>query len=69
MIITSTEFKTNMGKYLGLVAREEIIITMKGKTVAKLVGTDDKSDLIKSLKGILPPNSSVAEAKDGRLAK
>jgi len=67
MIITSTEFKTNMGKYLDLIDQEEIIITRNGKRVAKLVDASDKSDLIKSLKGILPAGATMEEAKEERL--
>ncbi|UQZ88043.1 type II toxin-antitoxin system prevent-host-death family antitoxin [Deltaproteobacteria bacterium Smac51] len=67
MIITSTEFKTNIGKYLDLVDREEIIITRNGKRVAKLVDATDKSDLVKALKGVLPIDASLEAAKEERL--
>ena len=33
MIITATEFKTNIGKYLTLVNEEEIIIAKNGKGI------------------------------------
>jgi len=36
MIITATEFKTNLGKYFDLVANEDIWISKNGKTIAKL---------------------------------
>lgn len=36
MLITATEFKTNIGKYLTLVNDEEIIITKNGKGIVKL---------------------------------
>ncbi|UQZ91117.1 type II toxin-antitoxin system prevent-host-death family antitoxin [Deltaproteobacteria bacterium Smac51] len=68
MIITSTEFKTNIGKYLDLVDSEEIIITRNGKRVAKLVDATDKSDLVKALKGVLPVDASLEAAKEERLA-
>jgi prevent-host-death family protein len=38
MEITATEFKTNLGKYLDAVEREDVIITKNGKPVARLVG-------------------------------
>jgi prevent-host-death family protein len=38
MEITATEFKTNLGKYLDSVEREDVIITKNGKPVARLVG-------------------------------
>ncbi len=37
MIVNATEFKTRAGKYLGIVDKEEVIITRNGKEVAKLV--------------------------------
>lgn len=37
MIVSATEFKTRVGKYLEIVDKEEIIITRNGKQVAKLV--------------------------------
>lgn len=37
MIVTATEFKTNFGKYLDMIAKEDIFITRNGKTIAKVV--------------------------------
>lgn len=37
MVVTATEFKANFGKYLELIAKEDIIITRNGKTVAKVI--------------------------------
>ena len=37
MVVTATEFKANFGKYLELIAKEDIFITRNGKTVAKVV--------------------------------
>ena len=37
MIVTATEFKTNLGKYFDLVLTEDIWISKNGKTIAKLV--------------------------------
>ena len=31
MVVTATEFKVNFGKYLGLLATEDIFITKNGK--------------------------------------
>jgi prevent-host-death family protein len=70
MIITATEFKTNIGKYLKLAAKEEIIITKNGKRVARLVDADkDRTDVVKSLVGILPGNISENEAREERFSK
>jgi prevent-host-death family protein len=69
VFITSTEFKTNLGKYLDLVEHEEIIILRNGKRVAKLVDASDKSDLVKALKGVLPAEATLEAAKEERLAR
>ena len=70
MIITATELKTNIGRYLELAEREEIVITRNGKRIAKLVDANrDKPDIVRSLRGILPSNATVAKAKEGRLAR
>ena len=37
MVVTATEFKANFGKYLELIAQEDVFITRNGKTVAKVV--------------------------------
>lgn len=70
MIITATEFKTNIGKYLKLAAKEDIIITKNGKRIAKLSdASEDKTDIVKSLIGILPGTISESEAREERLSK
>jgi prevent-host-death family protein len=54
MNITSTELKTNLGKYLDLVTTQDIVITRNGRKVAKLVKEEDDvlSD-VRSLYGLL----------------
>lgn len=37
MVVTETEFKTNLGRYLELIANEDVFITHNGKMVAKVV--------------------------------
>jgi prevent-host-death family protein len=41
MIVNSTDLKNNLGKYLQLSAREEIIITSNGRKIAKLSAYED----------------------------
>ncbi|MDR3280174.1 MAG: type II toxin-antitoxin system Phd/YefM family antitoxin [Synergistaceae bacterium] len=54
MIVTTTEFKTNIGKYISLSDEEEIVITNNGKSVAKLTSTrDSKLSALHSMRGIL----------------
>jgi prevent-host-death family protein len=70
MLISATEFKTNIGKYLMLASKEDIIITKNGKRIAKLSdATGDKTDIVKSLIGMLPNNISENEAREERLSK
>ena len=68
MTVTATEFKLNFGKYLALLATEDIFITRNGKVVAKLSNPyQDRVDIAKSLFGILPDNVTLEEAKEERL--
>ena len=70
MLITATEFKNNIGKYLSIVGDEDIFITKNGKKIAKLSkAAQDKVELAKSLFGIIPPDVSLEEAKEERLSR
>lgn len=70
MLITATEFKTNIGKYLILVNEEEIIITKNGKGIAKLSPLkEDKVKMVESLFGIIPNNMTLEQAREERLKK
>lgn len=42
MFITATELKTNIGKYLSLASKEDIIITKNGKSIAKLTNINEE---------------------------
>ena len=68
MSITATELKQNRGKYLLLSAKEDILITKNGKTIAKLTNPNqNKVDTAKSLFGILSEDASLIDAKAERL--
>ena len=70
MLVTATEFKNNIGKYLSIVADEDIFITKNGKNIAKLSGTtQDKVELARSLFGIIPQDISLEQAKGERRAR
>ncbi len=56
MVVTATEFKSNFGKYLELIAEEDIFITRNGKTVAKVV--NPQISAVDSLRGMLSGISS-----------
>ena len=36
MIVTATEFKTNLGKYLEMAMKQDIFITKNGNNIARL---------------------------------
>ena len=69
MTITATEFKTNFGKYLAMVAQQDIFIVKNGKSVAKLTRPIvDKVAVLDSLVGIIPADMDT-NLKEERLAR
>lgn len=69
MVITASELKTNLGRYLSMAAEQDIYITKNGKSIAKLSNPSvDKLAVLDSLVGILPPNA-VTDVKEERLAR
>lgn len=72
MIVTATEFKSNLGKYLELAARQDIFITKNGKNIARLTSPIiDKLSILDNLVGIIPAQEAVDEkaAREERLAR
>jgi prevent-host-death family protein len=70
VLITATEFKTNIGKYLAFADKEDVIITKNGKAIAKLTSiSEDRVALAKSLFGILPSDASIEQAREERLSR
>ena len=70
MVVTATEFKTNFGKYLELIAKEDVFITRNGKTVAKVVNPHVSA--VDSLRGMLGGISSdidIDSLREERLLK
>lgn len=51
MVVTVTEFKIDFGKYLELIAKEDIFINRNGKTIAKVV--NPQSSAVDSLREML----------------
>jgi len=65
MTVTSTEFKTNLGRYLDLLETEEIIITRNGRKIAKLMKEeDDILSEVRSLFGILAGSELSSMTED-----
>ena len=50
--ITATDLKSNLGKYLSLVGREDIYITKNGRDIAVLSAPKEKSSWVDDLIGI-----------------
>ncbi len=70
MTVTATEFKTNVGKYLDLIAEEDIFITRNGKIIAKVV--NPQSSAVDSLRGMLrdiPSDIELDTLREERLLK
>ncbi len=67
--ITATEFKKNLGKYLALINKEDIIITRNGIPIAQVSPPRDKS-LVNKLIGIIPDDGyTMEDARRERLSK
>ena len=71
MYVTATEFKNNIGKYLAIVADEDIFITQNGDDFAKLSSTNQrKVEIVKSLFGIIPNDGATLEqVREERLSR
>lgn len=69
--VTATEFKKNLGKYLAIVNKEDIIITRNGIPVAQVTTPkDDKVSLVNRLIGIIPDDGyTMEDARRERLIK
>ena len=65
--VTATDFKTNFGKYLNLVSKEEIHITKNGVDVAILVSPKPPPSVVDELLGVIPDdNYTVKQARQER---
>ena len=72
MIVTATEFKTNLGKYPELAMAQDIFITKNGKSIARLTSpTVNKLAVLDSLVGIVPQDDSLDKKaiREERLAR
>lgn len=70
MIVTATEFKTNFGKYLDMLTKEDIFITRNGKTIAKVI--NPQVSAVDSLRGMLknvPSDIDLDSLREARLSK
>ena len=70
MIVTATEFKTNFGKYLDMLTKEDILITRNGKIIAKVI--NPQVSAVDSLRGMLknlPSDIDLDSLREERLSK
>ena len=70
MIVTATEFKTNFGKYLDMLSKEDIFITRDGKIIAKVI--NPQVSAVDSLRGMLknaPSDIDLDSLREERLSK
>lgn len=65
MVVTATEFKVNFGKYLGLLATEDIFITKNGKMIAKV--SNPNVSAVDAISGLLA--GKIPENYDARLLR
>lgn len=70
MIVTATEFKTNFGKYLEMIAKEDIFITRNGKTIAKVVNPQISAvDSLRRMLKDVPSDIDLDSLRKKRLSK
>ncbi|MCL2528369.1 MAG: type II toxin-antitoxin system Phd/YefM family antitoxin [Defluviitaleaceae bacterium] len=65
MVVTATDLKTNLGKYLDLLDTDDIIVTRNGRRIARLIR--DEEDVlaeVQSLYGILAGTGADAAKED-----
>ena len=72
MIVTATDFKSNLGKYLDMVATQDVYITKNGKSIARLTSPMvDKLAVLDDLVGIASETEPLDEdaVRKERLAR
>lgn len=70
MIVTATEFKTNFGKYLDMLTKEDIFITRNGKTIAKVINPQvSAADSLRGMLKNVPSDIDIDSLREERLSK
>ena len=67
MIVTATEFKSNLGKYLDMAATQDVYITNNGKSIARL--TSPSSNKLAVLDGLVGIASRSGDADEDAIRK
>ena len=70
-MVTTAEFQSNLAKYFGLLAKENIFVTEDGKTIAKI--SSPNISAVDAISGVLKdkvaPDIDTRIIKNERLAK
>ena len=62
MIVTATEFRSNLGKYLDMVATQDVYIAKNGKNIARLTRPfSNKLAVLDELVGIAAQSGDMNE--------
>ena len=79
MQVALSDLKTNVGKYVNLAEKQDVIITKYGKPAAKIIRFDkepwykkkmpEKVTSVEQLFGTLPDDIDLDDIKAGRLAE
>lgn len=72
MIVTATELKNNLGKYLELAAMQDVFITKNGRNIARLTSPSiNKLSVLDDLVGIIPDQEGIDETtvREERMAR
>ena len=72
MIVTATEFRSNLGKYLDMVATQDVYITKNGKNIARLTSpSTNKLMVLDELVGVASQSAAMDEdtVRKERLAR
>lgn len=68
MLITATELKRNLGRYLKIATTEDVFITKRGKVAAKLSNPNqDRVNMAKSPFGAIPQSVTLEQADSERI--
>lgn len=68
--ISATDFKANLGKYLNIVNKEDIVITKNGMDIAVLTAPKSKPSVLDGLVGIVPNDGTdLKTAREERLKR
>lgn len=68
MVVTATDLKNNLGKYLEVAQEEVVLITRNGQPYATLTSARrGRAARMESLFGVLPENATAVDARQARL--